>query len=50
MLPTKDNLEMHNVIQQDARFCMTGCDGMESTKHLFLSYPAFVPLWNSIKS
>ncbi|MCI28894.1 kinesin-like protein, partial [Trifolium medium] len=40
---TKDNLMARNIIHPDSQFCVTGCDGLETTHHLFLSCPVFAP-------
>jgi len=49
-LPTKDNLVTRNIISHGSQFCVTGCDGLETVHHLFLSYPVFVPLWSMVSS
>ncbi|MCI17738.1 70 kDa peptidyl-prolyl isomerase, partial [Trifolium medium] len=50
MLPTRDNLVARNIISHDARFCVTGCGEPETASHLFLSCPAFAPLWSLVRS
>ena len=49
-LPTKDNLVTRNIISHDSQFCVTGCGRLETTHHLFLSFPAFAPLWRMVRS
>jgi hypothetical protein len=39
-----------HVISPDANLCMTGCGGVETAQHLFLSCPVFAPLWSLIRS
>ncbi|KAK2372183.1 hypothetical protein QL285_073347 [Trifolium repens] len=48
-LPTKDNLVRRHIIPPDASLCVTGCGGVETAQHLFLSYPVFAPLWGLIR-
>jgi hypothetical protein len=47
-LPTKDNLVRRHIIPPDAGMCVTGCGGVETTHHLFLSCPVFSPLWSLV--
>jgi hypothetical protein len=50
-LPTKDNLARRKIIFHDARLCVVfGCGGLETAHHVFLSCPAFAPLWGLVKS
>jgi hypothetical protein len=49
-LPTKDNLLQRNIISHDSQLCVTGCEGLETAQHLFLSCPVFVPLWGLVRS
>jgi hypothetical protein len=49
-LPTKDNLVMQHIIPPDASLCVTGCGGVETRHHLFLSFPVFAPLWSLVRS
>jgi hypothetical protein len=49
-LPTKDNLVRRNIIAHGSVFCVTGCGGVETTQHLFLSCPVLAPLWNLIQT
>jgi hypothetical protein len=39
-----------HIIHPDAGLCVTGCGGVETAHHLFLSCPVFAPLWNLIRS
>jgi hypothetical protein len=38
-LLTKDNLVARDIITHDAQLCVTGCGGIETTQHMFLSCP-----------
>jgi hypothetical protein len=49
-LPTKDNLVRRHIILPDATLCVTGCGGVETAHHLFLSCPVFAPLWSLVRS
>ncbi|MCI09288.1 kinesin-like protein, partial [Trifolium medium] len=49
-LPTKDNLMRRHIITQDSQFCVTGCGGVETAHHLFLSCPVFASLWSLISA
>jgi hypothetical protein len=49
-LPTKDNLLRRHVIPHEFSFCVTGCGGVETAQHLFLSCPVFAPLWSLVIS
>jgi hypothetical protein len=49
-LPTKDNLVRRHIIPPDASMCVTGCGGVETAHHLFLSCPVFAPLWSLVRS
>ncbi|MCH80856.1 70 kDa peptidyl-prolyl isomerase [Trifolium medium] len=49
-LPTKDNLVRRNIISHDSQLCVSGCGGLETSHHLFLSCPVFAPLWCLVKS
>ncbi|WJX36765.1 hypothetical protein P8452_24608 [Trifolium repens] len=49
-LPTRDNLVRHHIITPDFHFCVTGCGGVETVHHLFLSCPVFSSLWSLIRS
>jgi hypothetical protein len=48
-LPTRDNLVRRHIIALDSQFCVTGCSGIETTQHLFLSCPVFAPLWTRFR-
>jgi hypothetical protein len=48
-LPTKDNLVRRHIIPPDASMCVTGCGGVETVHHLFLSCPGFAPLWSLVR-
>ncbi|KAK2401108.1 hypothetical protein QL285_050730 [Trifolium repens] len=49
-LPTRDNLVRRHIIASDAQLCVTGCGGVETAHHMFLSCPIFAPLWHLIRS
>jgi hypothetical protein len=49
-LVTKDNLERRHIIPHGASLCVIGCGGVETARHLFLSYPVFAPLRSLIRS
>ncbi|GAU10685.1 hypothetical protein TSUD_424660, partial [Trifolium subterraneum] len=49
-LPTKDNLVRRHIIPQGAHLCVAGCGVPETTQHLFLSCPAFAPLWGLVRN
>ncbi|MCH80408.1 cytochrome P450 [Trifolium medium] len=49
-LPTKDNLATRNIISHESQLCVTGCGGLETAHHLFLSCPIFAPLWGLVRS
>ncbi|PNX76768.1 alpha-1,6-xylosyltransferase [Trifolium pratense] len=36
-LPTKDNLVRRNIITHSSQFCVTGCGGLKTSRHVFLS-------------
>jgi len=44
-LPTKENLHHHGVLDRDSRLCVTGCDLVESSRHLFLHCNTFGSVW-----
>jgi len=44
-LPTKDYLFRRNIIQEDARGCVSGCGVAESADHLFLHCDVFGQVW-----
>jgi len=41
---------MRNIISHDFQFCVTGCGGLETTHHLFLSSLVFTRLWGMVRS
>jgi hypothetical protein len=49
-LPTKDNLVRRHIIPLDGSLCVTGCESVETTHHLFLSCPGFAPFWSLVRS
>jgi hypothetical protein len=49
-LPTKDNLVRRHIIPPDAGLYVTGCGGVETAHHLFLSCLVFAPLWSLVRS
>ncbi|PNX58748.1 70 kDa peptidyl-prolyl isomerase [Trifolium pratense] len=49
-LSTKDNLVARHIIHPDSQFYVTGCGGMETTHHLFMSCPIFAPLRRLIRA
>ncbi|GAU50935.1 hypothetical protein TSUD_411320 [Trifolium subterraneum] len=49
-LPTKDNLVRRHIIPQGAHLCVAECGVSETAQHLFLSCPAFAPLWDLVRS
>jgi hypothetical protein len=48
-LPTWDNLVRRHIITPDSQLCVTGCGGVETTHHMFLSCPIFASLWHLIR-
>lgn len=49
-LPRKANLVAGGIIPPDAYYCMTGCGGVESARHLFISCDTFGSLWTLVRS
>ncbi|MCI03334.1 70 kDa peptidyl-prolyl isomerase, partial [Trifolium medium] len=49
-LPTKANLAARCIITPAAHLCVSGCSGVESAQHLFLSCSTFGSLWSSVAS
>jgi hypothetical protein len=49
-LPTKINLVNRSIISSEDHFCTSGCGGVESTQHLFLSCITFGSLWALVQS
>jgi len=44
-LSSKDNLMAHEIIHSDTQACVSGCGGIETTQHMFLSCTIFcIPL------
>jgi hypothetical protein len=48
-LPTRDNLVRRHIITPDSQLCVTGCGGVETVHHLFLSCLVFASLWHLIR-
>jgi len=40
----------YKIISHDSQFCVTGCGGLETAHHLFLSGPIFAPMWCMVRS
>jgi hypothetical protein len=49
-LPTKSNLVSRGIISPEHQFCVSGCGGVESAQHLFLSCSTFGSLWALVRS
>jgi hypothetical protein len=49
-LPTKTNLVARDIISPEVHFCVSGCGGIESAQHLFLTCSTFGPLWALVRS
>jgi hypothetical protein len=49
-LPTKTNLVSRGMLAPDLHYCMTGCGGIETARHLFLSCSIFGSLWGLVRS
>jgi hypothetical protein len=49
-LPTKINLVSRGILAPDLQYCVTGCGGIESAQHLFLSCSTFGSLWALVRS
>jgi hypothetical protein len=49
-LPTKSNLVARGIISLEGCFCVSGCGGIESAQHLFLSCSTFGSLWALVRS
>ncbi|XP_045791439.1 uncharacterized protein LOC123886145 [Trifolium pratense] len=45
-LPTKVNLASRGILSSTATSCVSGCGGVESVHHLFLSCEIFGSLWH----
>jgi len=48
-LPTRDNLVQRGILLPTDGTCVTGCDVLESTTHLFLHCDTFSELWSSVR-
>lgn len=48
-LPTKTNLVSHGILPPDLHFCASGCGGIETAQHLFLSCGVFGSLWPLVR-
>jgi hypothetical protein len=49
-LPTKANLVTRGIISPNLHLCVTGCGGVETAQHLFLTCSTFGPLWAMVRS
>jgi hypothetical protein len=49
-LPTRSNLVARCIISPEIHLCVSGCGGIESTQHLFLSCNIFGSLWPLVRS
>jgi hypothetical protein len=49
-LPTKTNLVSRGIISPDLHFYVSGCGGIESAQHLFLTCSTFSFLWGLVRS
>ncbi|XP_045810476.1 uncharacterized protein LOC123904919 [Trifolium pratense] len=49
-LPTKANLVTRGILSEAAHHCVSGCGGVESAHHLFLSCSTFGALWSLVSS
>ncbi|GAU46775.1 hypothetical protein TSUD_402860 [Trifolium subterraneum] len=49
-LPTKANLVARGIITPEFHLCVSGCGGVESAQHLFLSCTVFGSLWSLVRS
>lgn len=47
-LPSKDNLAECDIISLEAQHCVSGCGGIETAQHFFLSCPCFGSLWGLV--
>jgi len=47
-LPTKDNLLRRGVITLDSQLCITDCNSIETTNHLFLHCSTFGSVWQCL--
>ncbi|KAK2382749.1 hypothetical protein QL285_070265 [Trifolium repens] len=49
-LPTKSNLVARGIISPEAHLCVTGCGGIETAQHIFISCSTFASLWGLVRS
>jgi hypothetical protein len=49
-LPTRANLVSRGILDPDLHDCVTGCGGIETARHLFLSCNTFGSLWALVRS
>jgi len=49
-LPTKSNLAVRGIMVQDEHLCVSGCGGVETAQHLFVSFPIFRDLWQHVRA
>jgi hypothetical protein len=49
-LPTKTNLVSRGALPPDLHLCASGCGGIETAQHLFLSCDFFGSLWPLVRS
>ncbi|KAK2373370.1 hypothetical protein QL285_074404 [Trifolium repens] len=49
-IPTKSNLVARGIISSEDQFCVSGCGGVESAQHLFLSCSTFGSMWALARS
>jgi hypothetical protein len=49
-LPTKTNLVSRGILAPEFHDCVTGCGGIETARHLFLSCSTFGSLWALVRS
>ncbi|GAU48396.1 hypothetical protein TSUD_405410 [Trifolium subterraneum] len=48
-LPTKANLVTRGIILPEAHYCVTGCEGIETARHLFFTCGTFGSLWSAVR-
>jgi hypothetical protein len=48
-LPTKSNLVARGIISPEDQYCVSGCGGIESAQHIFLSCGTFGYLWALVR-
>jgi hypothetical protein len=49
-LPTKTDLVTRGIISLEAHLCVSGCGGVESGQHLFISCSTFGSFWALVRS